>query len=406
MLYKNAWESPYLSIGFGSAVLYCMICGMTFSFLITYIKRMITLSLLIIISPIVALTYSVDKMGAKRSKTLNTWLKEFTFNVLIQPFHCIIYTVFMSITVALMATEGGNFGVAIFAFIILRFMKKAEETLRRIFAFQASSGGNGFATVSAIAAGASTLKSLFNNDEKSKKKSGNDPIPDMKQTTAGQSVVAENAINEGDETRTEIPTVSSAPKEGNILARGAKAYAKGTAKASLPMIGALIASSGDTKSMLAGAGLGMAATGGIGKLAGGISEGASNAFGSGAERKRRIRENEIVFQEMYRNTTAEWKQEIDRKHPGATEEEIQREIEERHKQLLAITDINRIVSGVNTVGLSSMEAAQKIEEAKKQASYATALHTMRDTYKAAGYSKPEEHVLEVIQKFEGKKKLY
>lgn len=79
--------------GIGEAIVYAMIIGMELTFLFMYIKRIIILGFLIIIAPLITITYSIDKIGDGRSQALNTWLKEFIFNVIIQPFHCIIYIV-------------------------------------------------------------------------------------------------------------------------------------------------------------------------------------------------------------------------------------------------------------------------------------------------------------------------
>ena len=76
--------------GIGYAFIYLLLSLMTFIFLLTYIKRMITIAFLIIIAPIITITYSIDKMGDGKSQALNTWFKEFVYNVLIQCFHCII----------------------------------------------------------------------------------------------------------------------------------------------------------------------------------------------------------------------------------------------------------------------------------------------------------------------------
>lgn len=93
-------------------ILYLFLVVMICSFLITYIKRMLTTAFLIIISPIITVTYSIDKMGDGKAQALNTWLKEFIYNIVIQPFHCIIYLVFM--TVAMEILEPGG----VFAWVI------------------------------------------------------------------------------------------------------------------------------------------------------------------------------------------------------------------------------------------------------------------------------------------------
>ena len=48
-----------------------------------YIKRMITVAFLILISPIITITYSIDKAGNGKAEAFSTWLREFLHNVLI-----------------------------------------------------------------------------------------------------------------------------------------------------------------------------------------------------------------------------------------------------------------------------------------------------------------------------------
>ena len=55
--------SPTLTIGFGFAIIYSIYMGVTFSFLIIYIRRMIITAFLIAISPLITVTYAIDKMG-------------------------------------------------------------------------------------------------------------------------------------------------------------------------------------------------------------------------------------------------------------------------------------------------------------------------------------------------------
>lgn len=52
--------------GFASAFIYTIINGMTFAFLMLYIRRMIILSFLILIAPIITITYPIDKVGDRK----------------------------------------------------------------------------------------------------------------------------------------------------------------------------------------------------------------------------------------------------------------------------------------------------------------------------------------------------
>ena len=51
--------------------------------------------LLIVVSPLIIITYSIDKAGDGRAQVFSTWMKEYVVNVLIQPLHALIYMVFV-----------------------------------------------------------------------------------------------------------------------------------------------------------------------------------------------------------------------------------------------------------------------------------------------------------------------
>ena len=53
------------------------------------------MAFLTLIAPIVSLTYPIDKMNDGKAQAFNMWLKEYIFNALLQPFHLIIYFIFI-----------------------------------------------------------------------------------------------------------------------------------------------------------------------------------------------------------------------------------------------------------------------------------------------------------------------
>ena len=119
-------------------VVYIALIGMTTAFLVTYIKRMLTIGFLIIISPLITITYAIDKVKDAKAQALNTWLKEFMFNVLIQPFHCIIYLVFISTVMDTLGTKA-SLAKMILAIVCMKFMWTAEGIVKKIFGFKEAS---------------------------------------------------------------------------------------------------------------------------------------------------------------------------------------------------------------------------------------------------------------------------
>ena len=122
-------------------IIYVMITIQSLMFLISYIKRMITLAFLIIISPLITITYSIDKMGDQKAQALNTWLKEFSYNVLIQPFHCILYLVFVNTALKIVTTASGKtaIGALVLSVLCIKFVWDGEKIVRKIFGFEQAS---------------------------------------------------------------------------------------------------------------------------------------------------------------------------------------------------------------------------------------------------------------------------
>ncbi len=142
-LRNNGYELVPFTEGAANAIGYALVSVLTLIFLMIYIKRMVTIAFLIIISPLVTITYAIDKMKDGKSQALDTWLKEFTYNILIQPFHCVSYLALGTVATDVMA-EGGLFN-AIVGIVILAFVLKSEDIVKHIFHFESQSMGSAIA---------------------------------------------------------------------------------------------------------------------------------------------------------------------------------------------------------------------------------------------------------------------
>ena len=129
-----------------ATIVYCMLVWQTFGILLSYFNRMLKVAFLIIISPLITLTYSIDKMGDGKAQALGNWLKEFVYTILIQPFHCIIYMCFINVAFNLLISNSeGNkntMAVAVISILCVRFVKEAEKIVRKIFNFQDDGEGS------------------------------------------------------------------------------------------------------------------------------------------------------------------------------------------------------------------------------------------------------------------------
>lgn len=66
-----------------------------FKFALMYFKRFIVVCFLTIISPLITITYSIDKAGDGRAQAFESWLREYMMNIFIQPLQALIYLIFI-----------------------------------------------------------------------------------------------------------------------------------------------------------------------------------------------------------------------------------------------------------------------------------------------------------------------
>lgn len=105
----------------------------TLRFFYMYLKRYLTVMILIMMAPLMGIVYSIDRInGNKTSGHFTVWIQEFTVNVLIQFVHAIIYVVFVS-SVLTIIQQTNNIMSIVIVFIILRFMMQAETLVKKMF---------------------------------------------------------------------------------------------------------------------------------------------------------------------------------------------------------------------------------------------------------------------------------
>jgi len=109
------------------SIIYWVLLFMEFKFFWTYAKRLLMVGLLITVSPLITITYSIDKAGDGRAQVFSSWMKEFVVNVLIQPLHALIYLVFV-LTANTIATES-----PLVALALLMCMGTVERMVKVVF---------------------------------------------------------------------------------------------------------------------------------------------------------------------------------------------------------------------------------------------------------------------------------
>ena len=118
---------------FSNTMIFVALVIYTIMFVFRYLQRVLMLAFLTIIAPFVAMTYPLDKMGDGSAQAFNMWLKEYLYNLLIQPVHLILYTIFIS--------TAFEFAVSnpLYTLVVLGFMLQAEKIMRKFFGFEKAS---------------------------------------------------------------------------------------------------------------------------------------------------------------------------------------------------------------------------------------------------------------------------
>ena len=127
----------------GYVFLYILITIETVVFLYKYLKRVIWLAFLTMIAPLIAVMYPVDKIGDGKAQTFNMWFKEYLFNSLIQPLHLLLYTIFLGVSMELMASN------VIYAIVAYAFLIPAEKFFKKMFGFDKASTPGGLGSPAA-----------------------------------------------------------------------------------------------------------------------------------------------------------------------------------------------------------------------------------------------------------------
>ncbi len=122
----------FLKTSIPAFFMYLVLIVIKIRFLWVYLKRFITIMVLVIIAPFIGAKYAIDATTGKKGTSFSSWLFDFIFNVLIQTVHGVIYIVLISTVVNLAFSSITGY---IIALIVLNFIVSADEIFRNIFEF-------------------------------------------------------------------------------------------------------------------------------------------------------------------------------------------------------------------------------------------------------------------------------
>lgn len=106
---------------------------------ITYIKRLFTVALLLVLFPMVVLSYVFDKIGDRRAQTFGIWMKEFMTNVFVQPIHALLLLIIAFLLDLEFIRESPVIG-PIIALMLLGLLPIGEKQIKQLFQISSNMG--------------------------------------------------------------------------------------------------------------------------------------------------------------------------------------------------------------------------------------------------------------------------
>ena len=132
-LYETVRTRAYdakLTNGCIGMVFYACLVYFAYKFTFVYLKRILNIAILTIMSPLVAVSYSLNRILTGKASIFSKWFKEYFTLVMIQFFHALVYVTFVmgTLKIALSSLTG-----VLFALILLKYMSDSEKIIRKIF---------------------------------------------------------------------------------------------------------------------------------------------------------------------------------------------------------------------------------------------------------------------------------
>lgn len=124
-----------------SCILYWMLVYYQVKFMILYFRRMLSVFLLTVISPLICTIYPIDKVKDKKAQSFKVWFKELMVNIYIQPLHAMLYIVFISSAAEIARVA------PLFAVVFLGALSRGEKIVKNIFNMRRLSSINSLGTI-------------------------------------------------------------------------------------------------------------------------------------------------------------------------------------------------------------------------------------------------------------------
>ena len=132
-------------------IIYLALIIYTIMFTFIYFKRFLFMAFFTMVSPLVALTYPIDKLGDGKARAFNFWFKEYIMNAILQPIHLILYSVFVGSAIDLAIDN------PIYAIVAIGALLPAEKLIKKMFGLDRTETSS---NVGALAGGALTMQGI------------------------------------------------------------------------------------------------------------------------------------------------------------------------------------------------------------------------------------------------------
>lgn len=128
-LVEETWSSLWAKDNehpFWTFIIYTMLIYYEIKFFLAYLFRTVRIYFYVVISPLVCMTYSLDKAGDGKSQAFDNWVREILGDIFIQPIQLIVYTIFILSASALISKA------PILMVILLASISNIEKIITKI----------------------------------------------------------------------------------------------------------------------------------------------------------------------------------------------------------------------------------------------------------------------------------
>lgn len=136
-MFTSVWKAKGAQ-KFGVVVMIYVLVYHELKYFILFLTRMIHFYYLVAISPLVTVTYSLDKMKDSKAQAFSQWLNNIINEIFLGPIECLVYIIFV-FTAGVIMSE-----VPLLAIIMIISMGQGEKAIKKVLGIRARRGITSF----------------------------------------------------------------------------------------------------------------------------------------------------------------------------------------------------------------------------------------------------------------------